>query len=229
MLDRSDLQVVEGDARVSCRRLAEVLGYAKIGNLHHLIQARWEELEDFGGIFLIVQKKSGRGRPTNTYLLNEHQATALCLWAETPKARGARRLIVEVFTAWRRGEMLPPPPARAPGEDRIEALSRRSEALSAQVAGLRGLGNASAELTHILPYSSGRRPNWWSHRALRSYVTEVHRQMTVPECLAECRRRFGTAPSQASLYRYWLLLDDTLRPDAASRRSAGVRALRGPA
>lgn len=228
MLDRSDLQVIEGDARVSCRRLAEVLGYTRIDSLHRLIRQRMGDLEDFGGVFCFTAKNPSPkgGRPITTYLLNEHQATALCLWAETPKARGARRLIVEVFTAWRRGEMPPPAPLRAAGEDRLEALARRIEAVAAQVAALRGIGEASGELTRVLPFRSGRRPDWWGNRALRGFVTEAHRQMTLAACVAECRGRFGQAPSVSALQRYWALLDRTLGPEAGAPK---VRALPAPA
>jgi hypothetical protein len=213
MLDRSDLQVIEGDARVSCRRLAEVLGYGRANDLHRLIRQRMGELEDFGGVFCFTAKNPSPkgGRPITTYLLNEHQATALCLWAETPKARGARRLIVDVFTAWRRGEMLPPP-GRAPGEDRLEALARQVEAVAAQVAALRGVGDATHELTRVLPYTSRRRPDWWSNVEMRRFLTESHRQMTLAQCRVACLARFGTAPSIAGLQRYWAKLDRTFGP-----------------
>lgn len=106
-LDHTDLTIFEGEARVTCRKLCDALGFAKVGNLHALIDRKHDELTDFGEVLMRVQKNPSPagGRPSKHYYLNEQQATALCLWAETDKARAARRLIVEVFTAWRQGRL----------------------------------------------------------------------------------------------------------------------------
>lgn len=143
-LDQTDLTILDGEARVTCRKLCDALGFALPQHLHRLIKARREELEDFGAILTFKGGKSGRGRPTLNYYLNEQQATALCMWAETPKARAARRLIVEVFTAWRQGRLdaTHSPDAPAPGtvqvaEDRyIRLLDRHIVLLETERAQL---------------------------------------------------------------------------------------------
>ncbi|MCE8007131.1 hypothetical protein [Aestuariivita sp.] len=114
-LTKSDLQVIEGDARVSSARLKDVLGYSAISKVNKIIRRHQSELSDYGEIILAragqnsilprTEAKSGRGRPAQEYLLNEHQAVAICMWAETAKAREARRQIIEVFLAWRRGDL----------------------------------------------------------------------------------------------------------------------------
>lgn len=141
-LDQTDLTIIDGAARVNCRKLSDALGFAKVGNLHRLIKARWDELEDFGEVFLSEEKNPAGGRPTLNYYLNEQQATALCLWAETDKARAARRLIIEVFTAWRQGRldaahtpdaMVPPAGNVIVSEDRyIGLLGRHIDLLEAE-------------------------------------------------------------------------------------------------
>ena len=65
-MDRAALTVIDGDARVSCRHLQEVLGFARIDNLHKLIRTHMDELEDFGGIFRFEAEKSGRGCTVKT-------------------------------------------------------------------------------------------------------------------------------------------------------------------
>ena len=104
-LSRNDLTVFSGAVRIEDRRIAKVLGYNRINDLHRLIRRKEEELADFGEVFCRTEKNpySNGGRPSLHYYLNEHQATAICLWAETDKARKGRILIVEVFTSWRRG------------------------------------------------------------------------------------------------------------------------------
>ena len=117
MLAVTDLTVIEGGARISDRQLSETLGFTRIDSFHKLINAHIEELRDFGEVFRFEAKNlsPNGGRPTIGYLLNEHQAVALCMWAETPKARVGRKLIIEVFVAWHRGDLV----ARASGADGI--------------------------------------------------------------------------------------------------------------
>lgn len=43
--------MIEGDARISCRHLHEVLGFARIDHLHRLIKAHEDELRDFEEVF----------------------------------------------------------------------------------------------------------------------------------------------------------------------------------
>jgi len=212
-MDRSALTVIQGDARVSCRHLQEVLGFARIDVLHRLIKAHKDELSDFGPILHFEVEKSGRGRRAVSYYLNEHQATAVCLWAETPKARAARKLIVEVFTAWRKGQL---PEMPAPQADPFEAMARRTGQVRDQLQAIADMPALARDITHMPIWKNGRRPDWWGDYELRAFLTESHRQMTLAVCCAEVERRFGRPFSGSSLQRYWAQLDRVRGPGRAA-------------
>jgi hypothetical protein len=44
------------------------------------------------------------GRPGKAYYLNEGQALVICALSRTPKAVEVRKLIIDVFMAWRQGK-----------------------------------------------------------------------------------------------------------------------------
>lgn len=211
MIDRNALTVIEGDARISCRSLQDALGFARIDHLHRLIRAHEDELRDFGEVFLFEGENPSRlgGRPIKTFLLNEHQATAICLWAETPKARAGRKLIIEVFTAWRKGQL---PEMTAPVVDPFEAMAGRSGHVRDHLQAIAAMPALAREATHLPIWTNGRRPVWWGDYELRTFLTESHRQMTLAECCAEVERRFGRAFSTSSLQRYWAALDRAIGP-----------------
>lgn len=214
MIDRSALTVIDGDARIACRRLQEVLGYSAVRHIHDLIRRHREELEDFGRIFADESKKSsGRGRPTISYYLNEHQATAICLWAETVKARAARKLIVEVFTAWRKGQL---DQVAVPEVDPFGRMAGRAGHAADHLQAIAAMPLLAREATHLPIWKNGRRPNWWSHYELRAFVTESHRQMTLAQCIDQAGRRFGVCMSLSSLQRYWAQLDRVVGPRGAA-------------
>jgi len=104
-LTKDDLQVVKGDARISDIRIQEALGYADLQHLHKIIRRHSGELEAYGEVYTQSVRKSGPGRPALNFLLNEEQALLVCMFARTAKAHEARRQIVEVFLAWRRGDL----------------------------------------------------------------------------------------------------------------------------
>lgn len=221
-LTRNDLSVIEGDARISDRRLSEALGFVRIGNLHRLIKQRQDELREFGGLFLFEEKKSTRGRAALTYMLNEHQAVALAMWAETPQARDARRQIIEVFVAARRGDAYALAQQRQ-APDRFADHARRVGQVADSVASLGGMVDPVRQLTHLPIWSNGRRPPWWHNIPLRQHLTETHRQMTMQEALDAAKSKFGTAdlPSMSALNRYWMRLDEVFGP---AKRLAGAPA-----
>ena len=211
MLDRNALTVIDGDARISCRRLQEVLGYSTVRHIHDLIRSHRDELEDFGGVFAHESKNPSPkgGRPITSYYLNEHQATAVCLWAETPKARAARKLMVEVFTAWRKGQL---PEMPAPAVDPFAAMAGRSGHVQDHLAAIAGMSTLAREVTHLPVWTNGRRPDWWGDYELRTFLTESHRQMKLVACCAEVERRFNRRLSPSTLQRYWALLDRVVGP-----------------
>lgn len=214
-MDRSALTVIQGDARVSCRHLQEVLGFARIDVLHRLIKRHEDELRDFGEVFHFEAENPSKqgGRPVKGYYLNEHQATAVCLWAETPKARAGRKLIVEVFTAWRKGQL---PEMPAPQVDPFEAMARRTGQVRDQLEAIADMPALAREITHMPIWKNGRRPAWFSDYELRTFLTENHRQMTLADCCAQVERRFGRPFSASTLQRYWAQLDRVRGPGRAA-------------
>lgn len=213
-MDRTALTVIDGDARVSCRHLQEVLGFARIDHLHRLIKAHLDELEDFGGIFLFEGEKSGRGRRPIHYYLNEHQATAICLWAETPKARAARKLIVEVFTAWRKGQL---PEMPAPKVDPFAEMAGRVRHVADHLMTVGSLDEVALRVTHLPVWKNGRRPAWWSNLELRRFLTASHRQMRLQDARDKAVQTFGVGvPSISAIQRYWAQLDVALGPGRAA-------------
>lgn len=214
-MDRTALTVIDGDARVSCRRLQEVLGFARIDHLHRLIKAHRDELEDFGPLFLFEGEKSG-GRRSNHYYLNEHQATAICLWAETAKARAARKLIVEVFTAWRKGQL---PEAPTTATDPFADNAARVVHIANHLGALAGIDDLALRVTHLPIWTNGRRPPWWHDLELRGFLTAMHRQMTADEACRIASSRFpGRCPNVRSVHRYWKKLDSAFGPLVLQQR-----------
>lgn len=211
MLDRSALTVIEGDARVSCRSLQDLLGFARIDVLHRLIRRHEDELRDFGGVFHFEAENPSKrgGRPVKSYYLSEHQATLVCMLAETPKARAARKLIVEVFTAWRKGQL---PEMPAPAVDPFEAMAGRSGYANDHLRAIAAMPDLARNATHLPIWDNGRRPDWWGDYALRTFITESHRQMKLADCCAQIRQRFGRPFSASTLQRYWAKLDQVIGP-----------------
>lgn len=215
-MDRNALTVIDGDALIGDRHLTEVLGFAKVGNLHAVIERHMEELEDFGQVFLRVQKNPSLrgGRPTKTYLLNEHQATAVCLWAETPKARAARKLIVEVFTAWRRGQL---PDLPAPRVDPFAEMSGRVRHVADHLMAIDSMDEVALRITHLPIWKNGRRPDWWANIEMRRFLTAAHRQMKLQDARDKAVQTFGVGvPSVSAIQRYWAQLDTALGPGRAA-------------
>lgn len=199
-LTKDDLNIIEGDALVSDRRLAEALGFEKMFNFCRLIKRHEEEFRDFGGLFLFREEKSGRGRPGKSYLLNEHQAVALAMWANTPQARDARMQIINVFVAWRRGEDYTLA-QEAQKPDVFAQAAKRSSDIAAVLHNAQGMNGLVAEVTHLPIWTNGRRPKWWSNLECRAYLTMVHRQVMIKEAVAYCNSTFGEGTTSVSAVR----------------------------
>ncbi len=223
MLTERCLTVIEGDARIADTHVQQVLGYGRINDLHRIIRKHEEELESYGGI-LCRSGKASSGQNVLTYFLTEAQATLICMFSRTPRAAEARRLIVEVFTRWRRGEIVPPP--------KVDPFKPHRERVTDVAEALRQLGDMTslaAQVTYMPIWRRGRRPAWWSNIALRELLTECHRQITLQEALDEARLRFPDCPlSLSSLQRYWAKLDAVRGLlDVTPERRAQLKAVLG--
>lgn len=107
---------INHEPRISHRKIAESLGYNQPHKATHLIERNLSEFESYGGVSsameetgLVSSKVDGTqnkgGRPAKTYYLNEAQAILLCMFSRTEKAAAVRKGVIEVFMAWRRGQL----------------------------------------------------------------------------------------------------------------------------
>lgn len=227
-LSAKDLTVVEGDARIADTHLQAVLGYGRINDLHVIIRQHEDELADFGEVVWRTAKQplSGSfagsakhskvkgGRPTVTCYLNDFQAALVCMFARTSKARSARKLIAEVFTAYHHGQLadLPGPAAADP----FAAMAGRAGLVTDHLQAIAAMPALARNVTHLPVWANGRRPAWWADYDLRAFLTESHRQMTLAQCCAEVKGRFGRPFSASTLQRYWAKLDQAIGPGRAA-------------
>ena len=82
MRSGNDLTVISGDARVSCHRLQEFLGYKAVRHIHDMIRKHRDELEDFGEVFARESKNPSPkgGRPTTFKLGNVDRYFMVFFW-----------------------------------------------------------------------------------------------------------------------------------------------------
>lgn len=107
------LQEVEGEPRIRDMDLAARLEMTDPHSIRRMIDANRAELESYGPVSDRQSETSPKGgRPGTEFWLNEPQALLICMFSRTAKAAEVRRLLVEVFLAWRRGQ-LPPHPGAA--------------------------------------------------------------------------------------------------------------------
>ena len=101
------LHRIEGEPRVLDTDIAVRLGMPTPRNIRKdLIEPNREELSAFGSLGETPTNPGTKGgRPGRVFYLNEEQATLVVMFSRTPKAAEARREIIAVFTAWRRGEL----------------------------------------------------------------------------------------------------------------------------
>lgn len=102
------LSVVRGEPRVFDLHLAANLGMTDTHDIRRLIVRNLPELEMHGTISgMVPEIRSGRGRPGKAYYLNEGQALVVCALSQTPKAAEVRKVLIDVFMAWRLGKTVP--------------------------------------------------------------------------------------------------------------------------
>lgn len=103
----SDLNTsMDGEPRVRDVDLGERLGFERPRKIREIIERNRAELEGFGGL----PRRGANpgplgGRPTFEYHLNEGQSLLVSTLSQAPKAPQVRRMLIEVFMAWRRGDL----------------------------------------------------------------------------------------------------------------------------
>ncbi|MBB4017601.1 hypothetical protein GGR16_002635 [Chelatococcus caeni] len=121
LISVSDLHVINDEPRVLDLRLAEALGFERPRKIREIIERNRHELESFGTLAprrRAQLRANGARHLVTEYHLNEPQALIVCMFSRTARAADVRRLLVEVFMAWRQGKTVPVkahhrrPPAR---------------------------------------------------------------------------------------------------------------------
>jgi len=104
---------INNEPRVAHQKLAKALGFKYPHKFKHLIERNIEELQRYGEIVSTVDgikidsetNPKGAGRKGVTLWLNEPQSVISTLRSDAPKAPDARQEVVEVFIAYRHGQI----------------------------------------------------------------------------------------------------------------------------
>lgn len=142
---------IDGEPRISDRRLGKLLGFANARDVRNIIRRNRGELDAHGSVVeagVLVQPapkpcpsvtttgvlrqpdaKPLGGRPRKDFWLNEGQALTVCLLARTSTAATIRREVITVFMAYRRGLIDQPHVTPAKLQSLIERLNYLESAL----------------------------------------------------------------------------------------------------
>lgn len=104
------IQLVEthGEPTVRDVDLGTRLGMKRPDKIRQIIQRNMAEIESFGSLAQSVPNLGpAGGRPSVEFHLTEEQALCVCQLSRAPKAKDVRRMLIEVFTAYRRGHLVP--------------------------------------------------------------------------------------------------------------------------
>lgn len=123
MNDLICVTAVDGEPRVLDTELAAALGMLTPRNIRkEIILPNRAELESFGNLGETTPNSGKRGRPGKAYYLNEEQALLVAMFSRTDKAKEVRAILVRVFAAYRRGDLVPAAPAFRVPQTFAEAL-----------------------------------------------------------------------------------------------------------
>jgi hypothetical protein len=96
-LTLNDLAIRSGEARVRDLIVAKRLGFSDPHSIRRIIDGNRQSLERFGELISEADRKSGAGRPSNSFYLNKRQALFVTAKSNTPAAADVTVAMVEVF------------------------------------------------------------------------------------------------------------------------------------
>jgi len=106
LLRIADLKVIEDEPRIQDLRVAERLGFANPLMIRKLIERNWVELESHGVISTVeITTTAKGGRPGKEYWLIEGQILVVAALSRTPAAAALRKEVIDVYMAYRRGQL----------------------------------------------------------------------------------------------------------------------------
>ena len=126
----SDIDAVDGEPRIFDLVLAERLGFVRPRAVRQLIERSRTELESYG----LIATRCGayRNRQYTEYWLNETQALLVCVLSRTERAAEVRRVLIAVFTGWRRGQLASDGPPGDLTRAQRKAINLRAWALASE-------------------------------------------------------------------------------------------------
>lgn len=160
--------------------LGERLGYAQPRFIRRLIKSLSKN-QEFGQITMRaatarIAKSGAAGvggveeREVKEYLLTERQALLVVSSSDTPRAFQLKAMIVDVFMAWRRGQLVP----ANNGAISVDVLNQMKSLMSIAEKALAIIPGLEARLTQIESHSSGSsaisKPE---HNAIKRAINEV--------------------------------------------------------
>lgn len=129
---------VNGEPRIQDLQLAERLGFSQPRDIRKLIGRNLEKLNQISVCATMAQTPGELGgRPTKAYYLNEKQSIFICMKADTVNAFEVQMEIIDVYTAYRHGNLIAPaqPITPIPAEpSKTLGLARYAELVEAENA-----------------------------------------------------------------------------------------------
>lgn len=221
------------EPRVRDTDLAERLGYDRPRKFRELV-SKMVESNELPGV--LVRPGYGRGRNqhgetsavvvTNEFWLTEREALLVCARSEAPRAHEVRAMLVDVFIAYRRGQLVPAaPPAAMTVAEFSAALAPHVEALARVTTTLATISERLAAVESAQPHARqplgviGRIGASVIRGRLRDYARLLEvpgkrgsRQSHLRAADQELRERIGYPMSRGSS---WDMLDQSLEGMAA--------------
>ena len=150
-----DLQTNTSDEpRVLDVRLGEALGMVRPGIIRASIEANRREIEGLGTLHAARATSAmpnGGSKVITQYYLNEAQALLLCMFARTSRAVEVRRQVIEVFMAWRHGDLEPvAAPNDLPSGDLIKSVRHLRAGGMFKVEEIAGIHGMTVEAVRAL-------------------------------------------------------------------------------
>jgi hypothetical protein len=107
LISVNQLTEIDNEPRILDVDLAERLAFERPRVIRELIARNRDELEAFGSLPCRTANPTAQGgRPGNAYYLNEGQALVICALSRTEKAAQVRKLLIDVFMAYRQGKLV---------------------------------------------------------------------------------------------------------------------------
>lgn len=107
LISVNQLVEIENEPRILDLDLAERLGLNRERDIRAVIAANRDELETYGSLRVETANPGKQGgRPGKAYYLTEGQALVICALSRTEKAAQVRKMLIDVFMAYRQGKIV---------------------------------------------------------------------------------------------------------------------------